>query len=57
MVDIKVSEDKKTMIITVDLETFVESKSKKSMVVSTKGFAPVEGTDYKVSLNVIKPKE
>lgn len=57
MVDIKISDDKKIMTITVDLDNFVDSKSGKSKVISTKGFAPVEGTDYKVSLNVIKPKQ
>lgn len=57
MVDIKISDDKKTMTITVPLDSWAVSKSQKSHVISTKGFAPVEGTDYKVSLNVIKPKE
>ena len=55
MVDIKVADNK--MTITVDLDSWADSKSGKSKVISTKGFTPVDGTEYKVSLNVIKPKQ
>ena len=44
--------------IELDITKGVPSSTGKSMVVfSTSGFVPVEGTDLKVSINVIRPNK
>lgn len=56
MITIKVNESK--MIIEADLSNGVTSKTGKSLIIaSTNGFTSVDGTDYKVNLNVIKPRK
>ena len=46
-----------TLTITCQLSPGTSSKSGKTLVVaSTNGFVPVEGTNLKVSLNVVKPR-
>ena len=46
-----------TLTITATISSGVPSKSGKSNIVATtNGFIPVEGSDIKVSLNVIKPR-
>lgn len=53
---IEVKEDK--MIIEIDLSSnWAVSKSGKSKIITTGGFKPVADTPYKISLNLIKPKE
>ena len=45
-----------TLTITCPLGSGVPSSTGKTLVVATtNGFTPVDGTDIKVSLNVIKP--
>ena len=56
MIDIKIVDNKMTITIDIDDNSFVVSKSGKTKVITTGGFKPVEGTDCKVSLNIIKPK-
>lgn len=54
--DIKVQGN--TLTITCPLGSGVPSSSGKTLIVATtNGFMPVEGSDLKVSLNVIKPKK
>ena len=54
--DIKLEGDK--LIITTTIGSGTSSKSGKTMIVATtNGFVPVEGTDLRVSLNVIKPRK
>lgn len=49
--------DGNTLTIKTELTSGVSSKSGKTKVVATtSGFVDVEGSDIKVSLNVIKPK-
>jgi len=46
-----------TLTITCQLSPGTSSKSGKTLLVaSTNGFMPVEGSNLRVSLNVIKPK-
>jgi len=55
-VDIKVQGDK--LIITCTIGSGVPSSTGKSLVVATtNGFMAVEGSDLRVSLNVIKPRK
>lgn len=58
MQNVKMSVDKKTLTITVDLGAKgTESKSGKSVVLaSTEGNVTVPGTDVKIGLNVYRPK-
>jgi len=54
--DIKVDGDKLT--ITATISSGVPSSTGKSLVVATtNGFVGVDGSDIKVSLNVIKPRK
>ena len=54
--EIKVNGDKLT--ITATIGSGVPSSTGKSlMMATTNGFVSVEGTDLKVSLNVIKPRK
>lgn len=54
--DIKIEGSKLT--ITCTLGSGVPSSTGKTLVVATtNGFVPVEGTDIKVSLNVVKPRK
>jgi len=54
--DIKVIGDKLT--ITATISSGVPSSTGKSLVVATtNGFVGVDGSDIKVSLNVIKPRK
>lgn len=54
--DIKVQGDK--LIITCTIGSGVPSSTGKSLVVATtNGFMAVEGSDLRVSLNVIKPRK
>ena len=47
-----------TLTITATVSSGVPSSSGKSLVVATtNGFVGVEGSDIKVSLNVIKPRK
>jgi len=56
MIDFKVTGNK--LVITAILEKGTLSSSGKSLVVaSTGGFVPVDGTDLKVNLNVIRPNK
>ena len=53
--DIKIEGNKLTIVTTIS--SGVSSKSGKTLIVATtNGFVPVEGSDLKVSLNVIKPR-
>lgn len=53
--DIKLEGDKLT--ITTIVASGVPSSTGKTLIVATtNGFIPVEGSDIKVSLNVIRPK-
>ena len=53
---IEIRKDGDKLVISCELTKGTLSSSGKSLVVSTtNGFVPVEGTDLKVSLNVIKP--
>ena len=53
----KVTINDKKVSMELELTPGVVSKSGKSKIVfSTGGFIPVEGTDLKVSINIIKPK-
>jgi len=55
LMEIKV--DGSTLTITATISSGVPSSSGKSLVVATtNGFVPVENSDLKVSLNVIKPR-
>ncbi len=54
--EIKVTGDK--LIITATISSGVPSSSGKSLIVATtNGFVPVDGSNIKVSLNVIKPRK
>lgn len=53
----KVTVDGKVIKMEMELSGGVVSKSGKSKIVyTTGGFVPVEGTDLRVSINIIKPK-
>jgi len=52
----EVTTDGKTMTIKVDLGKGILSSTGKSLVVATSnGFQGVQGTDLRISLNIIKP--
>lgn len=54
--DIKVTGN--TLTITCQISSGVPSRSGKTMIVATtNGFVPVENSDIRVSLNVIKAKK
>lgn len=53
--EVKVAGDKMTIVL--DLGKGTRSKSGRSLVAATtNGFVDVPGTEYKLSLNVIKPR-
>lgn len=54
---ITIAVDGDEMTIKVNLKRFKVSKTGKSDVITSNGFAPIEGTDYKVGLNVIRPRK
>jgi hypothetical protein len=46
-----------TLTVTMELEKGTRSKSGKSLIVfSTSGFKKIEGSEYQISINVIKSK-
>ena len=55
---VEVTYDSKTMVITIkakaELGVF-SSSGKSKIVATTNGFVAVDGTNYKLSLNVIEP--
>ncbi|MBU0847550.1 hypothetical protein KKH23_10230 [Patescibacteria group bacterium] len=53
--DFKVTGNKLTIAVTLEKGT-LSSSGKNLVVATTSGFVPVEGSDLKVNLNVIKPK-
>jgi hypothetical protein len=53
----KTSINGNTLTITMELTKGTLSKKRKSLIVfSTAGFVPIEGTDMRININVIKPK-
>ena len=57
MADIHITHEKGEITIKVKPDNGVVSKSGKTLVIATtSGFVKVDGTNYQLSLNVIKPK-
>ena len=57
MDNIRIEVEENKMTIEIDLKDWKVSKSGKSDVISTNGFMAIADTEYKVGLNVIKPRK